>query len=368
MRILIFFLLFLSLEIFGSPFSERLNKVISKDPPTWMLKQLEEDFTPYQEKGIRLESLDHLMEVTQGEMTARFKIQGGKVFVYPDPQDLHKGRPSDRNFFNARFKSFLDAVHKLADAVVLPDVEFVVTVNDCGDFREDITLAPLLVYSKRKNFVTHVLIPDGEALHGYDHFNREIEKGCKQFPWEKKLNKAFWRGATSDGCYDLEHWEENPRAKLVLLSLQFPQLIDASFHIFVSGAENNPAMLANPLLKSNFLSPRISLKYKYLVDVDGTTCSWQRCYWTLLSNSLVFKQTSDNIEWFYKALIPHYHFIPIENSISDLPEKILQAMNDDQKMKKIAQNATEFVKTNLSEEMIYLYFYLVIKKYAELEY
>src|SRR5262249_18474101 len=99
----------------------------------------------------------------------------------------------------------------------------------------------------------------------------------------------------------------------------------------------------------------------------GNTCSWQRMYWTLLSNSVLLKQTTENIEWYYGVLQPYKHYIPFKKDLSDLVEKIQWARRNDNTAKKIAQRATVFAQKNLSEEMIYLYLYWVIIKYAEMQ-
>ncbi len=63
-------------------------------------------------------------------------------------------------------------------------------------------------------------------------------------------------------------------------------------------------MKAMAELLSGYVKTEDSLQYKYLMDIDGNTCGYQRLYWTLLSNSLVFKQVTENKQWYYNALIP----------------------------------------------------------------
>ncbi len=64
-----------------------------------------------------------------------------------------------------------------------------------------------------------------------------------------------------------------------------------------------------------------------------TYCGYQ---WRLLSNSLALKQESDEIQWFYIALKPYEHYIPIKNDMSDLLEIIEWARKNDDKCKKIS--------------------------------
>lgn len=337
----------------------------SKNPPSWMMEQIEEDLHHFKEKGISLENLDKLMEETQGEMTVRVRISSGKVQSEPEPG--HMGKNADENhFFNERYKIFIHSFKEIAERNPLPDVDFVITVNDCGEIRTNPS-APLFVFSKPKYVSTHVLVPDLEILQGYQYLDQEIAQGSLDHPWENKIEKIFWRGADSDsyGNNQTENWRSSPRAKLVVMSLENPGLIDAKFSCF-SGQNYFHEMLQLPL-KGNWVSPKESLKYKYLIDLDGIICSWSRTYWTLLSNSLLFKQVTNNIEWYYKGLKPFEHYIPISYNLSDLMEKLQWAKTHDQEAQRIAVSATRFARKNLSKKMVDLYLYLLFTRYAELQ-
>lgn len=62
------------------------------------------------------------------------------------------------------------------------------------------------------------------------------------------------------------------------------------------------------------------MKYKYLISVDGWTAAWFRPEWIMTSNSLFVKQESAKVEWFYHELIPHKHYFPVANNLSDILE------------------------------------------------
>ena len=85
----------------------------------------------------------------------------------------------------------------------------------------------------------------------------------------------------------------------------------------------------------------------------------------LLSNSLTLKQDFPGVQWFFKPLKPYVHYVPLKHDISDLIEKIEWAKNDGL-CKQISKNASEFALNNLMFEDVYLYFYLVLKKYSSL--
>jgi Glycosyl transferase family 90 len=110
-----------------------------------------------------------------------------------------------------------------------------------------------------------------------------------------------------------------------------------------------------------------SLRFKYLIDVDGNTCSFSRFYWILLSNSVPFKVESDNIQWYYGALTPFVHYIPVARDLSDLVERIDWARNHEEIVKGIAYNSCRFAKMHLFEPEVYKYLYLLLTKYAKLQ-
>jgi len=79
------------------------------------------------------------------------------------------------------------------------------------------------------------------------------------------------------------------------------------------------------------------------------------------------KQETQNVQWFYTQLKPWIHYIPVEEDLSDLIEKIQWAIDNDEASKIIAQNAHTFVEENLMPEHVALYCYKVLVKYASLQ-
>jgi hypothetical protein len=74
----------------------------------------------------------------------------------------------------------------------------------------------------------------------------------------------------------------------------------------------------------NLISEDVSVKnhvrFKYLASLDGWTAAWLRPCWIMASNSLLLKQESNKVEWFYWNLIPYKHYIPVKHDLSDLLE------------------------------------------------
>ena len=96
-------------------------------------------------------------------------------------------------------------------------------------------------------------------------------------------------------------------------------------------------------------------------------CTYPGYQWRLLSNSVCFKQDSNQVQWFYSAIQPYVHYVPIQNDMSDLVEKIRWAHEHDDEMIQISKRAQEFAWNNLLFEDDYLYLYLVLKRHASME-
>ena len=75
------------------------------------------------------------------------------------------------------------------------------------------------------------------------------------------------------------------------------------------------------------------------MTVDGNTCAWVRFPWQMISYSVPVKVESEKIEYFYSGLEPWVHYVPIKADYSDLLENIQWLKENDEKAKKIAENA-----------------------------
>lgn len=347
------FFIFLTKFTFCYSLERKIDIFHVKSSQKWMLDQIAKDLGTFKSNGITESLLSQTINEMNKDDRCRFKIISGQVIM--EIETL-----SSLMLFRAIILN--NAFNRLAREYSLPDLDFICCLKDSVMINN---LSPFPIFSFAKKFnEPYILFPDSDALSGcYKYF----DKIDKRVLWKDKLNKGFWRGSTSDGDYSSKDFLTKPRYLIVLLSIQFPDIVDARFTNLVQGAESNPEILSSPFLLGNHVSTYESSKYKYLIDVDGNTCGYSRCYWTLLSNSAVFKQVTDNMQWYYGAIEPYKHYIPVKKDFSDLIEKILWARSHDDKIKKISKNATKFVQNNLNEEDIYLYLYLLLTEYAKLQ-
>jgi hypothetical protein len=101
--------------------------------------------------------------------------------------------------------------------------------------------------------------------------------------------------------------------------------------------------------------------------VDGNGWTVPRCFWILLSNSLLLKQDSDYILWYSAGLVPYKHYLPVTRDEKDVFDKIDWAKEHDEEAQQIATEATHFAKNDLCLESTYLYLYRLLRAYSELQ-
>jgi len=333
------------------------SKLSSKAAP-WMLHQIQQDFAPFLGTPI---SKSKIVAMTDQEdnkdSLVRYEIKNNKVRMI-------KNFPKQ----NKRANSLHSAFQKVCDLYSLPDMDFIVSLHDAIGKSFDI---PIFVMAKNKHNKEQILVPDFDSLRGKYQIlkNQDITKNISP-RWEMKKNQLVWRGNSSQSpnknfptiagdskCFS--------RVMLSELSLKFPSHIDAKITRFVDGWENLPNL---EHLHGGFISYDEQLKYKYQMLIDGYTCSYSNSGWKWFSNSLVFKEDSDNIQWYYSALKPYEHFIPVKEGLEDLVEKITWAQEHDTEAKEIAARAREFALNNITKDKDLVYIYHLLLNYSALNF
>ncbi len=333
---------------------------LQEHPPTWMKEQIAEDFQEFNEKGISKAQVDEtfiqLKKNYPHPYYIRYRILNNQLYRYYPTGELISlsGNGTER------------AIKTLLHYKRFKDMDFILTFEDGiplahtphGFFHtpsKDLQ-APLLVSAKLKNTPYTVLIPDWRSISKWWASDlKTILSKMPEKPWHMKRSFAVWRGTLT----------KNIRLKLCEISKAHPDYLDAK----INGVED--PILKDKLQTQGLLGNRVSweefLDCKYLPIMDGVMCASPALQWRLLSNSLTLKQESDEIQWFYRALQPYIHYLPIKNDLSDTIEKLQWAQAHDDLCKQIADNSTDFVLKNLMPEDIYLYFYLVLDRYSSLQ-
>ena len=155
--------------------------------------------------------------------------------------------------------------------------------------------------------------------------------------WSSKKNVCIWRGKVKNG-HTSNFFEQdgkddlNPRKYFVKMHRE--------------GKFNNVDY------QDEYTSITQQLNYKYILDMDGWSSTWDATIWKLYSGSVLFKVKSTWQQWYYDELIEWEHYVPISNDFSDLNEKIEWCILNDDKCKQIAKNAKAFVIEKLNLEYV----------------
>jgi hypothetical protein len=351
---------------------EQFQDKLCQEPPSWMTQQISDDLSPFQEKKISLHSLDSTYEIIRQKTDIpfpRYRILDNKLYKFV-PQGAH---------FSKTDTTLEKALKTLLLYAKIPDVDFILCPMDGipepympeGFFLtgNEETQAPILAQAKLESAQYIALIPDQFSLHAnWQTTSQEILKSNLKIQWSQKKEMAVWRGGLTDtgmpNGEPISDLTKSPRLTLCKQSLHFPEALDAGLS-WIDDATKK--LLAQEKVLKTGLDHEDHLLYKYLPVLDGHMCTYPGYQWRLLSNSVSFKQDSNQVQWFYKALQPYVHYIPIANDMGDLVTKIKWAQKHDLEVREIATQAQNFALHNLLMEDNYLYLALVLQRLASLE-
>lgn len=327
-----------------------------KETPEWMLQRIRKDLAPFAHTGIRKEMLDETMRMTMARdnlICVRYRIENNRLSI-PYPH-----RASCK-----RFQWVTAALSALCKNAPIPDMEFIICLEDAID-QIDLP-APVLAFAKHSDSHKVVLMPDMDALSPHiPKLLADVRRGIKRYPWGEKQDKAFWRGATTGPVYTEKTFLDLPRSRAVAASLSSPHLVDARFTKLVQTTEGKIFQQRYASYFSKSCTITEHLKYKYQLLIDGNTCAYSRAYWQFFSNCAIFKQNSDNIQWFYDLLQPYEHYIPLQQDMSDLEEKVCWAKQHESEVCAIVERAQQLANRFLKPADVHLYLYLVLLEYAK---
>jgi hypothetical protein len=104
-------------------------------------------------------------------------------------------------------------------------------------------------------------------------------------------------------------------------------------------------------------------RFKAIIVVDGNSLA-DRLPLQLASNSVIFKQDSPHIEFWYHDAIPGKHYISFQRDLSDLEEKLEEVLRNDTLMQEIVLAANEFALRRLNPDTTKCYWAQLLDKYS----
>ncbi|CAG5117018.1 unnamed protein product [Candidula unifasciata] len=180
-----------------------------------------------------------------------------------------------------------------------------------------------------------------------------ISRAAEKWPWEKKEDQAFFRGSRTSA-------ERDP---LILLSRAEPDLVDAQYTKNQAWKSEEDTLYRPPAAEVKLED---HCKYRYLFNFRGVAASF-RLKHLFLCNSTVFHVGSEWLEFFYPALKPWVHYIPVKSDLSNARELILFAKENQAIVQGIAERGRRFIMEHLRMEDITCYWKKLLLSYAQLQ-
>jgi protein glucosyltransferase len=279
-----------------------------------MRDQINQDFSS--QKPTSSQNLDSFFfSIPDPELSNVYQL----VKVTIDQKGVHTF-PETLSYFHGRRRAIVEGLRILHKLGLLHSCEFLLRTSDLVGHRYA-NQVPLFAFSKNISLPSHqnlILIPDGINMSKWGSIFKTIQFAGRAFPWDQKINKLYWRGS-----------DTNPiRRALVALGKNFP-FVDACLASGRNGI---------------YSTPEEQIRYKYLISLDGISSTWPGLLWKLASNSLTLKQESAHIQWYYGALKPYVHYLPVTHNLSTLEKAYGHAQAHDDEMRTIASTAQEFIQ------------------------
>ncbi len=217
-----------------------------------------------------------------------------------------------------------------------------------------------------------ILIPDFFIQDGrYADELIAIEEAVRSHPFEKRREVIKWRGSLHWSEYpNLENYRRFPRYTLLMMSVKYPDIIDARLTNYdFRGNESGPALRKR--LEEEFGRPARSLPaasfvpYKYLISVEGAAAGWKRVATILASGSVLLLHHRWN-QFFYPGLKPWVHYVPVKYDVSDTIERHKWLIAHPSQARRIAENGLHFAREILYPKALERYFAEVVNKCSEL--
>lgn len=250
----------------------------------------------------------------------------------------------------------------------IPDTEFVVNTRDWPQLPRAVTRDPVPVFSFSKTAqYLDIMYPvwafwcGGPAISLYprglgrwDEHRESLGQAAEAWPWEEKLDLAMFRGSRTSA-------ERDP---LVILSRQCPSIVDAQYTKNQAWKSSKDTLGMEPAQE---ISLESHCQYKYLFNYRGVAASF-RFKHLFLCRSLVFHVGDEWLEFFYPAMRPWIHYIPVpkDADMEELYNLIEFAKEHPDISKKIADSGATFIKENLTMRDVECYWRDLLRQYTEL--
>lgn len=99
--------------------------------------------------------------------------------------------------------------------------------------------------------------------------------------------------------------------------------------------------------------------------MDGNSTTYSRCRWILLSNSVLIKPASPNVQWYYSQMRPFVHYVPVDENFSELKTVYDWLNANGQEAKQIAKAGQDLGEQIFSQDGIEHYVLFLLDEYKK---
>jgi len=175
---------------------------------------------------------------------------------------------------------------------------------------------------------------------------------AQDIPWSEKESMAAYRGALTGTFRESDMEEEFKglnnreicmkmhRCRLVYTTNDSP-LIDAKL---VQPREALPDKIGDVVIAGYPMSKATQLQHKAIIMLEGNDVS-SGLKWALYSNSVVLAQKFKKTSWAMEEMLePWIHYIPLNEELDDVEEKVQWVIDNDKEAEAIARRGSLWIK------------------------
>jgi hypothetical protein len=158
--------------------------------------------------------------------------------------------------------------------------------------------------------------------------------------WSDRENKFVWRGRlTGAGLFSCD-WNQrnNPLVRQRLRLAMHAQGTKLDFKFVSTITDVERLLLSQAGLMAEYIPAHSWAGWKFAVDIDGFSNTWDNLFHRLLLGCCVLKVESQMgfRQWYYDELVPWVHYVPVSADLSDLEERLDWCLANDAQCKSIA--------------------------------
>lgn len=202
-----------------------------------------------------------------------------KVLSHKKPQDEY------------RLSIFVDVLKKINLSNI--KCSFLLNTLDVSENNNKKTIC----FSKKRH-QSFITAPNIHVILGaVNYFIRQVNN--YDISYDKKINKSLFCGSPTG------------KKSSSYLGKRIQYISDTLYN----NIRNNHVCL---LVNNSIMGIDYQLQFKYLVNIDGDSCSWDRIYWQMYSNSLTWYYKRDNsiVELYHELIKENIHYIPVDEKLN----------------------------------------------------